>query len=837
MRVPFARFLSWLYTPTSGIFKVGLTCRLVLSLAAVVFTTNSAASAQLRPPQQPPRGEIRGQVVSADTKAPVRAARIELTGTGSADSIRRAVSGTDGRFRVRALRPGTYRLRVSAIGFAPSAVAQVTIGTAAPTVDAGTIALTRAAVALGAVAIRYRKADVELAPDRNAYVVHDMPTTQGGTALDILRNVPSVDVDIDNIVSFRGNSGVIIQINGRPSPMKGGQLGNYLAQLPADVVTTVEVVSNPSAREDATGVAGIINIILKQESDAGTSGGLTIGGSTTGTQHIGGNYGYDRGPLSLFGSYGIIHDRRARTDGVARDNLFTSPTTYLAETGLRIQKPLMHTFTGTVSYALTKHDELSADLLFSTRTEPETYDVRYTNLDPQRKVSSRYTRYTDGLNHENSLESALEYKHAFAENGHRLKAGLRYNQGTEGGPTGILQRALNADGSAGAIQAQEKSTPEAPTSDADFTVDYSRPLSKVLRFEAGYKGSLVQFHSTLDTHVLDLNSGAFVPDTARIADVHFDQWVHAAYSILSAQLGSFTLQGGVRVEHASTNFLPRKNGMAFDNSYDEAYPSGLVVYHIDDAREVKLSYSTRIRRPDDTEVLDPTPQILDPLNIRRGNPSLRPEIIRAVELGLQQTAGKITVQITPYFRRTFDAIRTIRTIDASGVSTQTYANIATSDASGLDLTVALGGGRLSGFAGASAYKQASNASNVANGLSVNTFGWTARTNITFRVSSKVDAQALVTYKAPMDIEQGHNAARTRVSFAARRRFMDDQLGVTLRILDPFATSLERSTTIDPRIYQVTDRARVIRGLGLSVNWTFGKPDKKEKDLIGDPPAP
>ena len=367
-------------------------------------------------------------------------------------------------------------------------------------------------------------------------------------------------------------------------------------------------------------------------------------------------------------------------------------------------------------------------------------------------------------------------------------------------------------------------------------MNYTRPLSKVLRFETGYKGSLQQFHSTLDTRVLDLTRGTFVDDSSRIADVRFDQWVHAAYGILSAQLGKFTLQGGVRLEHASTTFHPRKTGAAYDNSYSEAYPSGLVIYHLDDAREVKLSYSTRVRRPDDADVLDPTPHILDPLNIRRGNPHLKPEIIRAVELGFQQTQGKVTLQVTPYFRRTFDAIRSVRTIDAAGVATQTYANIATSDASGLDFTVALGGGRVSGFAGASAYKQVSNASNVANGLSVNTFGWTSRTNITFRLSSAVDAQALVTYQAPMDIEQGHNAARARVNFAARRKFMDDQLGVTLRILDPFSTSLERLTTIDSRFHQVTDRVRVIRGLGLSVNWTFGKPDKKEKDLIGEPPA-
>jgi outer membrane receptor protein involved in Fe transport len=108
-----------------------------------------------------------------------------------------------------------------------------------------------------------------------------MPTTRGGTALDVLRNVPSVDVDIDNVVSLRGNTGVVIQINGRPSPLKPAQLGNFLAQLSADMVDRVEVIPNPSARDDPEGVAGIINIVLKQKPDIGTSGGLTLAGGTT----------------------------------------------------------------------------------------------------------------------------------------------------------------------------------------------------------------------------------------------------------------------------------------------------------------------------------------------------------------------------------------------------------------------------------------------------------------------------------------------------------------------------------------------------------------------------
>ena len=314
----------------------------------------------------------------------------------------------------------------------------------------------------------------------------------------------------------------------------------------------------------------------------------------------------------------------------------------------------------------------------------------------------------------------------------------------------------------------------------------------------------------------------------RISNFSYDEVVHAGYATLDAQRGRFLLQGGVRVERATTRFHLRTRNTTYDNAYTSVFPSALVAYNVDDADQVKLSYSARIRRPDDTDLLDPTPQYLDPLNVTRGNPFLKPEYIRAYELGLQRTTGGTTVQVTPFFRHTVDAIRTIRTLDSAGVTTRTFANVATSDASGTDVTVAARGGRMSGFAGVSLFRQVSNAANLDPALSARTFGWTARTNATFRATRALDLQALVSYQAPMTVEQGRISSRTRVSFAARQKLMQDQTSVTLRVIDPFNTSRETTTTIDPRFEQVTDRRRAIRGLVLSINRTFGSAPKAQR---------
>jgi hypothetical protein len=774
-------------------------------------------------------GEIRGHVVNAATQAPIGMARV-VAGTVQTST------DADGGFRISGLQPGRYRVRILAVGYTPREVA-VEIGPASPSVDVGTVTLTAAVVVLQPLQVTGQKQDIELAPDRNIYVVRDMPTTRGGTALDVLRNVPAVDVDIDNIVSLRGNTGVVLQINGRPSPLKPAQLGNFLAQVPADMVDKVEVIPNPSARENPEGDAGIINIVLKQTPDEGRSGGLTVGGGTTGHVDVGGNLGYERGPLSLFGSYGFLRDNRPRRDTIFRENNYQSPLTYLEEAGLRTQIPLAHTLTGSAGYQLGTRDELSADMDYSTRKEAETYGLLYRDLDSARALTGLSDRFTRGTNHEFNFEATLAYKHGFAAKGHKLSSELRVVRAREGGPTGIIARDLALDGTPSDTSALERQTSWEHPDENSLRLDYVRPLSSVVRLEAGYRGSLQRFHTTLDTQVFDTAQAAWVPDSTRISDFTYRQVVHAAYAILDAQRGKFLLQGGVRVERATTEFHLRTTGATYHNPYNSVFPSGLISYNIDDTHQVKLSYSTRIRRPDDTDLLDPTAHYLDPLNISRGDPYLKPEYIRALELGLQRTAERLTIQLTPFFRHTVDAVRTIRTIDTTGVMTRTFANVATSDADGADFTIARTGGRLSGFAGASAFRQVSNAANLGPGLSARTFGWTARTNATFRATRSVDVQALLSYQAPMTVEQGRNASRTRFTLAARKKLMEDRLSVTLRAIDPFNTSRESNTTIDPRFYQISDRRRAIRGLLLSVNWTFGKPqeehNREPNDLGGD----
>ena len=237
------------------------------------------------------------------------------------------------RFVSMGSTPGRYTLRVRAIGFGPVVRNNIVVTREKPIVDLGAIGLTTVATKLDATRVVADREETVLAPDRNSYSVKNMTTASGGTAIDVLRNIPLVEVDGSNNVSLRGNANVVIQINGRSTPLKGDQLGAFLAQLPAGTVKNVEVATNPSAKDDPEGTAGIINIVLNQQAELGLSGGLSAGTASTGQVNANGNIGKQQGKLTMFLSGSIYHDRRATSGTISRTNLVV-PVPAFTETNL-----------------------------------------------------------------------------------------------------------------------------------------------------------------------------------------------------------------------------------------------------------------------------------------------------------------------------------------------------------------------------------------------------------------------------------------------------------------------------------------------------------------------
>jgi len=286
--------------------------RILFAALGLLLATgaNTALAQQGRPTTPPPagNGELRGIVTAAEGNLPLQHAGVAVRSAADSVLVAGAITGENGSFQIRGLRPGAYFMRVTLIGFAPQRK-EFTITPATPTFDAGTIGMARVAVALQGVEVTEDRPTMTIEPDRNAYRAKDVAPA-AANASEVLEAVPSVQVDGEGKVSLRGNENVAIQINGRPSPIRGPQLAAYLKGLPANIVERIEVIPNPSAKYDPEGMAGILNIVLKADTDLGLSAGLSTSIAEMDRYNASGNVGYQSGPLSLMSNLGVYSDDR-----------------------------------------------------------------------------------------------------------------------------------------------------------------------------------------------------------------------------------------------------------------------------------------------------------------------------------------------------------------------------------------------------------------------------------------------------------------------------------------------------------------------------------------------
>lgn len=764
-------------------------------------------------------GQLSGTVVTEGGQ-PVPSASVSVRDAKGA-LVNGAMAKPDGSFRVDGLPPGKYAVRVRALGYAPFVKEGVVVTPAALHVDLGRVALGQIAAQLSSVSVTAEREAAALAPDRNTYQVKDMPAAAGGNVVDVLRNVPGVEVDADNKVSFRGNQNVVVQINGRATPMKGEQLGNYLAQLPSTMVAKVEVVPNPSAKDDPEGMAGIVNVVLKQATDLGRSGGLTVGTGSTGLINTNGNLGYQAGKITLFGSYGFMRDEREMTGYTNRENLYLTPATFLDATNVGTMHPTSHNFTGSAEYKLRAKDLLSTNLTLSKRDGERSANNYYSEFDAGRTLTGRYDRLTEMKNNDLNVDQVLTFKHTAQPQRDELSAEVRFNHSTTDFASSYLDRVLSLDGVIAPDPARERNALDESRDELTFQTDAVRPLGAKGKLELGYKGVVRTLDNTQDVSNFSYDTDDFVHDAARSNAFTYDDQVHALYAVASRSAGKFGLQGGVRVEQAMTKFSLGASDESYDNDYRSVYPSGLVSFNLTDAKQLKLSYSKRVQRPD-TRQLNPFEFREDALNVFHGNPFLKPEYTHAMELGWQQSLPKGSLQLTPFFRRTVDAVRVVRVVREDGVTVQSFENLATSDSYGADANGSFRFGKLNGFGGFSAFRVVSDASNLTTDVSTNSFGWSARANGSYKLTKQLDAQGNFFYRAPMNTEQGRIRAMSMLGLALRQKLYGDKASLTLRVQDPFNTMRFGFNQADSRVVQESLRRFGARGVFASFNYNFGQ---------------
>ncbi|HET7187988.1 MAG TPA: TonB-dependent receptor [Gemmatimonadaceae bacterium] len=815
--------------------------RFLLGVLLVGTAHPLLAQAPTRPTSAAPlpvsNGEVRGTVVDATAGTPIARASAAVRSKPEAVLVSGAIASADGAFRVPGLRPGTYTLRVTYLGYGPKLV-EFTISDAAAVANVGAIKLSRVAAVLEGVAVTEERATMAIEPDRNAYRAKDVAPA-AGNASEVLDAVPSVQVDGDGKVSLRGNENVAVQINGRPSPLRGPQLASYLKGLPANIVERVEVVPNPSARYDPEGMAGIINIVLKQNVDLGVSAGLNIGLSKSDRYNASGNVGYQSGPLTLFTNLGVNEDSRAVLGLNDRERLdaLRVPLSYTEQdidgaTGFNGQNLNVN-----ADYKLTPRDVLSNSLSLNHRANTDASSSAYTELSGARLELDRYDRLRGAESKGITFDYNVALKRTFEPRKHELSGELRFNRSHDQDHTALWRQSPDAvDPTATRIEGQLDDV-DAVSKQFISQLDYTRTLAARTKLETGYKG----INRWLDRDYLlqkdALGTGDWVRSDLSNA-FEFDENIQAAYAVMSQGVAKFDLQAGLRAEHASRDFSLAEPANRYPYSYNSLFPSGVVMYNLSDATQMKLSYSRRIRRPG-TQELNPFPSFFDIQNVFIGNPNLSPEYTDAFELGLTKNYKVGTLQLSPFYRRTKDVIRiiinTADTIDTREVTSVSFSNLATSNSWGSDVNGSLRlGPKFNGFASFNVFKMVTDGGSTSS-LGSNGVTWSARVNGTTQMTSRLSLQASYFYRAPMKIERGEFAAMQMANFALKQKIDGDNSSVTLRVSDPFNTMKFRILAGDDNVTQLTERRFGARQLFVTYQYSYGQAPRVRQPRPEDQP--
>lgn len=808
--------------------------------AALLVTLASTTSAQPRRggPAQMPQGSVAGTIVDGAAGTPLPNTTIAVRSSADSTLVTGAIAERDGSFSIAGLRPGQYYARVSFVGYVVRLI-DFTIEPGALNAQLGTIQLSTDSSLGSEVTVTARREFMSVGIDRTTYNTKDLIVSSGGNATDVLRNVPSIEVDPDGNVSLRGNQNVAIQINGRPMVMKGDALATFLRGLPADVVDRVEVVTNPSAKYDPEGMGGIINIVLNQQTSAGLSGGVNGAFGTTNNHNIGGNLAYGSGPFNLFGSYSFNYGTREGLGDRYRESSIAGTPPVLEQLSENKGKHPSHTLNLSADYTVAGAHLFSLSAVGQRRDGNGSSMVHTSERDLSNVPVYRYDRSTDEENEGTNLDYRFGYKWTLEPSRHELSVDARLNTDNSIERNAYRQSSLDPDGSGinDSLPKLQRTTEDNYLRTYSAQLDYVRQIGEGGRLEAGYKGDLERVGGDFFSESFDYGADLFRADDAFNYSFQYDRQIHAVYSTYGHDFGSIAAQVGVRLEQAYTTFDLTSQGEEFDNDYFSVFPSASLTYKPSEAMQLKATYSKRVQRPW-IMALNPFSNPADPSFRHSGNPYLKPEYTDSYELsGFYFTDGA-SLTLTPFYRRTTDALRRWELVDSAGVSTLTFVNFDVNETYGADLIGTLRVGEwFNGFASASAWKTVTDAGNIQSDLGSEGFVWSLRANATVTLPYGIDVQTSVFYRAPMVIEGGEIGAWTMTDIAVQKRLFDNRARVGIRVSDPFKTMGFDVWRRDARYYQTFEHSWNSRGLFLTFNYSFGSSDRAPRRDRGQQNAP
>ena len=788
-------------------------------------------------------GTISGKMIDGENNGPLGFVTVAVTPEGSTTPIAGCTSDDDGKFVVSDLKEGRYTVQFTFVGYMSDS-RKVSITSGKNKVDLGQITLKSDKKMLKEVVVTEQRSQMSFEIDKRVFTVDQSIASTGGSASDVLVDIPSVEVDNEGVVSLRGSESVTIWINGKASGLTADNQGDILQQMPAGSIEKIEVITNPSAKHSPEGTAGIINIILKRDRKAGYYGSAQAGADSKGGYNAGVNVNFSSGK---FDAYGGLNYRNMKFDNEGKTTTVYhgDPSTYQRQINNGDHNPNNIFARGGFTWRFTEKDEIYGNLMgmygggkHNNYISGESGKVENGEfLDPERRI----VRETSQKGTPKMYNVDMGYTHRWSDT-HFIDFSVGHHEWSQMRDATYIQTTEILGENPVTHKSYQFQDGENKNASTEVKLDYEYKINENHRIEAGYKGDFSDDKSPVITYTDEAHS---VIDKGLYNIFRYKQNTHALYATYSGRIGKLGYQVGLRGEQ--WNVKTRSYGYAQEQSgeipgynsrdFFKLFPSAFLSYEISDGQEIQVNYTRRLRRPWGGQLND-FQNISDSTNISFGNPSLTPEYSNAYELNYLKNWKNHTLSLSGYYRTTEDVMERI-SYNYSNVIYTTTENVASTQSAGLEIvsknrifkvvdlttTVNLFYYKLDAF------KYIIN-NQVITGEEDENFSWNARMTASIMLPWSTTMQVTGRYNAKRIVAQGFREPSYALDLGLRK-MINKNWSVSVNARDLLNSQGWHNVTNGAMFTRESENSRGGRQFGFTLTYSFGnmkaQMPKRKKD--------
>jgi len=774
------------------------------------------------------KGRLEGRLKDEQNR-PLTSTTVTLVDLYGISAAKNTSTDSSGRFFIDEIPYGLFTCKISHAGYQPLTRDSIVFAPTSGTIDLGDLTMVPSGKILAEVTVSARSPTIRNGPDKKIFAVNQSLVSLGGSAADLLQNVPTLQVDANGNVSLRGATDLKVLVDGKRSLIGGGTIAQVLQSIPASSIDRIEIITNPSAKYDAEGQA-LINIVLKKNNAAGLNGSVAVTGGTRDNYNAAASINYQNSRINWYGNYSYQH-RNTYSDGYQNMTYLLSPDPayYSDETFPSITITDLHSAKAGLDYTLSARDGISVSGAYNASTTVRNEWLTVNNLTAADLPAQLSTRYNGTTGNGNSYELTVDYTHTFSKPQRELAFDFDYSHGFTNQLQLYNTYIYNINGNAADSTSVLKDSKLARSRNYNVQLDYTTLVGKGGKLETGYRSQISVTDNQEWDYNLDQTSGKYDPDYSLINFFKSTSQVHAAYVTFRQQIKTFAFQIGIRGE------LGRFNAhlQSFDSSGQSVmqpvtvntqglYPSLLLTKQLEGGRQIQLSYSRRVLRPTPSE-LDPFFDVSDPVNYDAGNLRLLPESIHSIELTYTHTWPIASLTSGAYFTQVNDAIKHIQTTPVNDVTITIAENLPRAINTGLEFIGNFHPVHAWDFTANVNIYERINAGDSAYGISATRgVSWNANLTNNFTLTNNLTLQVRADYKAADLIIQDRYRPTYGIDAGARYDLWHKKASLALNSRDIFNTRrwtfLRESDALLLNFQRVTYSARA----SLTFTYRFGK---------------